>query len=41
MNLRKYESEKTFNLTFGEITEEIYWDYFKTINDVQKADNGE
>lgn len=39
--LRKYESEKNINLTFGEITEEIYWDYFKTINDVHKADNGE
>nr|WP_315142346.1 phage integrase SAM-like domain-containing protein [uncultured Flavobacterium sp.] len=39
--LRNYESKKNINLTFGEITEEIYWDYFKTINDVQKTDNGE
>jgi integrase len=39
--LNKYESAKNINLTFGEITEEIYWDYFKTINDYQKEENGE
>jgi integrase len=39
--LKKYETEKNINLTFSEITEEIYWDYFKTINDYHKADNGE
>jgi hypothetical protein len=38
--LKKYESEKNINLTFGEITEQIYWDYFKTINDYQKENNG-
>lgn len=39
--LKRYESEKKTNLTFGEITEDLYWDYFKTINDFQKKDNGE
>jgi integrase len=39
--LKKYESEQNINLTFGEITEQIYWDYFKTINDNQKTECGE
>ncbi|MDI6049808.1 phage integrase SAM-like domain-containing protein [Flavobacterium sp. XS2P24] len=39
--IKRYESDKNIKLTFGEITEEIYWDYFKTINDYQKTDNGE
>jgi integrase len=39
--IKKYQTDKNINLTFGEITEEIYWDYFKTINEYQKNDNGE
>lgn len=38
---KRYELSTTINLTFGKITEESYWDYFKTINDFQKKDNGE
>lgn len=39
--VRRYEVEKKINLTFGGITEHLYWDYFKTINDFQKKDSGE
>ena len=36
--LKRYDLLKNTTLTFGDITEEQYWDYFKTINDFQKAD---
>lgn len=38
--LKRYDLYKNTILTFGDITEEQYWDYFKTINDFQKADTG-
>ena len=36
--LKRYDLHKKTTLTFGDITEEQYWDYFKTINDFQKED---
>ncbi len=39
--IKNYETEKGIRLTFETITEEIYWDYFKTINDLKKIETGE
>ncbi len=32
--IKLYETNANICLTFGEITEEIYWDFFKVINDL-------
>jgi integrase len=38
--IKSYENTKNIKLTFETITEELYWDYFKTINDLKKLDDG-
>ena len=38
--IKKYENKKGIVLTFKNITSEIYWDYFKTVNDLKKAETG-
>jgi hypothetical protein len=39
-HIKKYESKKNTILTFGDMTEEIYWDYFKTISEINKEETG-
>jgi integrase len=36
----KYEKKTSASLTFGNITEEIYWDFFKVINELYKEETG-
>ncbi|HRE76235.1 MAG TPA: hypothetical protein PLL09_00275 [Flavobacterium sp.] len=38
--LKRYDTYNNSTLTFGDITEEQYWDYFKTINNFHMEDNG-
>jgi len=39
-HIKKYEAHKDTVLTFQEMTEEIYWDYFKSISDINKMEAG-
>lgn len=39
--IKEYQNKKNIVLTFNNITSDIYWDYFKTINDIKKAETGE
>jgi integrase len=39
--IKQYEKLKNTILTFGSITSEIYWDYFKTVNEIKKVETGE
>ena len=39
-HIEKYEVYKNTVLTFGEMTEEIYWDYFKTLSEIHKQETG-
>jgi len=38
--IKSYQATKNNKLTFETITEELYWDYFSTINDLKKAYDG-
>lgn len=38
--IKSYETTKNIRLTFETITEELYWDYFATINDLKKSNDG-
>lgn len=38
--IKLYENTKNIILTFETMTEELYWDYFKTINDLKKTNDG-
>lgn len=38
--IKDYENEKGIKFTFETITEELYWDYFKTINNLKKTETG-
>ncbi|SHF99776.1 site-specific integrase [Flavobacterium johnsoniae] len=38
--IKSYQATKNTKLTFETITEELYWDYFATINDLKKANDG-
>jgi integrase len=38
--IEKYQAKKNTVLTFNKLTEEIYWDFFKTINDIEKEESG-
>lgn len=39
-HIKKHENKHGKTLTFGNLTEEVYWDFFKTINDIEKEENG-
>ena len=39
-HIKEFETKSGIVLTFGKITEEIYWNFFKTINDIQKVESG-
>ncbi|MEF3078510.1 phage integrase SAM-like domain-containing protein [Winogradskyella poriferorum] len=39
-HIEKYEERKKLNISLDTMTEELYWDYFKTINDIHKEENG-
>lgn len=38
--IKAYETTKNTRLTFETITEELYWDYFATINELKKISDG-
>jgi len=38
--IKRFEERKNVVLTFESITEELYWDYFKTINEIYKEETG-
>jgi hypothetical protein len=38
--IKSFETTKNTQLTFETITEDLYWDYFKTINDLKMLDSG-
>jgi hypothetical protein len=39
-HIKTYEAHKNTILTFAEMTEEIYWDYFATISQLNKKETG-
>jgi hypothetical protein len=39
-HINNYEEYKNIKLSFEQMTEELYWDFFKTINEIYKNKNG-